>query len=436
MRRAALVLAASVAFLSFDAFAARKDITHPSVADVVLSGTAATAGTSLSITSPISGVLIESSRGALTVPVNSITSIPQSRVVSLVKDTLKTSPATVVATVAFVALMEAVDWVIEGEVISKNGVGVPVLGSGPNDYYWVGRTGTKYSDPASACSTYNATHPGSYFIVNSIQGSQAYCTQCPTSGGSGCSGYVIVYRGGSTCPSGTTYNTTIGGCTGQTRVPLTSADIDSSSDLEDFITGSSPSVQTDLITSSCQVKAQPKECYDSLPDRRYLDGPDSIDLPDIDTSSTEITLNGDTNTQTTNNKSEVSIQYDDNSIEYNENQTTTTTNSNGTTTTKTETVTSPSFPPLAIEPWTDVPSDISGTSSGLSFLPYTPSFSMGGGGCSEWTFELPVIGNLTTNYCPIHEQYVRPTLAFFFYLWTVLHIFHIGRETLTVVRAK
>lgn len=423
-------MAASVAFLSVDAFAARKDVTHPSVSDVVLSGTAATAGTSLSITSPISGVLIESSRGALTVPVNSITSIPQSRVVSLVKDTLKNTPATVLTTVAFVALMEAVDWVIEGEVISKESSD-PVLGTGSTDYYW-SYSGIRSADPASLCARFS--RDGYPYSLDQIYTNGRVASCIRVINGTKIGPVIEVSRFGSTCPSGTTYNTTIGGCTGQ-RVPLTPADIDSSSDLEDFITGSSPSVQTDLITSSCQVKAQPRDCYDSLPDRRYLDGPDSIDLPDIDTS-TEITLNGDTNTETTNNKSEVSIQYDDNSIEYNENQTTTTTNSNGTTTTKTETVTSPTFPALAIDPWTDVPSDLSGTSSGLDFLSYLPTFSMGGGGCSEWTFELPVIGNLTTNYCPIHEQYVRPTLAFFFYLWTVLHIFHIGRDTLTIVRAK
>ncbi|TWH76192.1 hypothetical protein LX59_01112 [Azomonas agilis] len=433
MRKAALVLATSVAFLlSADAFAARKDVAHPPVSDVIASGTASKNGTSLDIAAAISGVLIESSRGALTVPVQSITSVPQSNIVSLVKGTLKNTPATALTTVAFVALLEAVDWVIEGEVISKEVNGAPVLGSASTDYYWIGSGTTKYSDPSSACSTIHPHYSFSRFEFFTYSGQlRAHCYYTGFS-----SPLATAYRYGSTCPTGTTYNTTAGGCIGQTRVPLTSADIDNSTALDDFIKNSPVSLQKDLIKESCQVKAQPKDCYDSLPDRRRLDGPDSIDLPDLDFSTTEITLNGDTNTTTTNNKSEVSIQYNDNSIEYTENQTTTTTNSNGTTTTKTETVTVPTLPLLSIEPWTDVPADISGTSGGLSFLPYSPTFSMGGGGCSEWTFQLPVIGNLTTNYCPIHEQYVRPTLAFFFYLWTVLHIFHIARETTQIVRAK
>lgn len=431
MRKAALVLATSVAFLlSADAFAARKDISHPPVSDVVASGTASKNGTSLDIAAAISGVLIESSRGALTVPVQSITSVPQNNIVSLVKGTLKNTPATVLTTAAFVVLLEAVDWVIEGEVISKETNGAPVLGSTSTDYSWSG-SDRRYSDPSSACASFgSSTVHFAYFQFTSLTRADCYFS------GDFNGRLTSVSRTGSTCPVGTTYNSSIGGCIGQTKAPVTSLDIDNSTALDDFIKNSPASFQKDLIKESCQVKAQPKDCYDSLPDRRHLDGPDSIDLPDLDFSTTEITVNGDTNTTTTNQKSEVSIQYNDNSIEYTEQTTTTTTNSDGSSSTKTETVTSPSFPPLAVEPWTDVPSDISGTSSSLGFLPYVPAFSMGGGGCSEWTFVLPVIGNLTTNYCPIHEQYVRPTLAFFFYLWTILHIFHIARDTTQIVRAK
>lgn len=418
MRKAALVLATSVAFLlSADVFAARKDVAHPPFSDSFSSGTASNNGNFLDVSSAVPGVTVDTTRGALSVPLRSVSSIPNSSITSLVKDTLKATPAAVATTLAFAALLEAVDWLVEdGQVFDV---------SGSSSYYLQASPSIFYSDFDTACSVLSSAwkNSSSYFNYRIIPADNIdfrfYCA----------ANYVV-------SQNNIFYFGSIYKRNSSVRVPVTNAEIDNSAIFNDAIANLAPSLKKDAIRDSCTVKAQPKNCYDSLPSRRRFDGPDSIDLPDIDLSSTEITLNGDTNTSNTTQSSEVSFQYDDNSIEWNETITNNTTNSNGSSKTDTEKVTVPTLPPLAIDPWTSVPDDITGTSGGLSFLPYSPTFSMGGGGCSEWTFLLPVVGNLTTNYCPIHEQYVRPTLAFFFYLWTVLHIFHIARDTVTIVRAK
>lgn len=441
MRKAIIVLATTVAFLlSGVAFAAtRKNVNMPDTGSI-LHGNGPTLlndGLLSSVGSVIEGEYIPAGGKSTPVPVRPKSVIPTSSIAGAIKNGLKTNAASIAVTATIGGAIAAVDWLMkDGVLTKKTGSDTPVsTNPSAGQYYWTsdfsGKT-TPYSSPANAClGEYSAP---AYGLANS---SQAYCYKK-----AGDTGHVgSVYRSGKSCPTGTTYKSSVGGCVGTVSYsPVTDSDYDV---LDGFVRTQDGTWQRQAAKDVCDNSPNPASCYKAMAPTTSLTGPDTIQLPSTTTTSGSTTTNPDgttssTGTTTTTQTPSVSITYGDTYYDYTTNNTTTTTNPDGTTTTTTETSDAPPDVPDALaginDPLGGIPDEIKNQGSSGASLPYHSWFNMGGS-CKEHSFELPVIGTLTTNYCPIHEKYVRPFLYFIFALWTWHTCFSIWRENVTRVRA-
>lgn len=468
MRKAIVILATSVAFLlSGQAFAVRQPVNMPLEGELIRGAeTVDTIGDGIRTTKTLPTVNVNVSGKNLPVPVSAVRNVPTSRIVSLAKNGIKNNLASIAVTASVTALLAGVDWVMTDGVVSKRTL-VPSASGATGNYYW-NLTGTSmdtvgssnWSSPFSLCTAFSqyrlsrdsAANPTYSWSVTSssltLSGTSATCVTVTTGVKAGSSNYSRtntqgMTRGGTGCyGQGETYIESAGTCGVTQLIPVTDSDYDV---LDGFIKGKDGVWQRGLASEICDSLPNPEQCYKGLVSDGTLTGPSTVTGSPTTTTSTSSTTNPDgtvtsPSTSTSTQSPTITITYGDTYFDYSPTTTTTTTtNNNGSTTTTTETEEGgvPDVPDSLAginDPLGGLPGEIEGQGSSVSPLGYHSWFSMGGS-CKEHSFDLPVIGVLTTNYCPIHEAYVRPFLAFMFAVWTWHYCFQIWRESVTRVRA-
>lgn len=442
MRKAIVIMATSVAFLlSGEAFAVRQTVDLPLEGELIRGAETVetvSPGFKTYKTVPTSVPL---GTKAVTVPVKAVRTVPTTSVTALARSGLKNNAASAVLNLTVMAAVSAVGWVMSDDntKLQRKDVQAGGLPAVPTSCTSMNSCADACSYPASEVLgkvKYFTLNGVTYGITAAASGSTAGTNLLP-------SGFSMVNNCINT-GLGYTYNAK-GYWPVSGRKIMSLGDISSSkydltendwTVLDGFIKGKDGVWQRDFSSGICDALPNPAACYESLsqPDNRILTGPSTITAPPITTTSTSSDGSSKTSTQTPT----ATVTYGDTWIDYNPiTTTTTTTNNNNTTTTETETSEIPTVPDALggiNGPLAGLPGEISGQGSSIHGLGYSSWFSMGGQ-CKEHSFELPVVGVVTTNYCPIHEAYVRPFLAFVFYLWTWHYCFQIWRESVTRVRA-
>lgn len=457
MRKATLVLATSVAFLvSGAAFAATgtRTATPTSASDLFKGGTITDASGNLRVESkPISGVYIPAGASASTevaVPVKTAAKVVKSAVGTAVKAAVRANAAAAVASAAINAAVDAAGWVIDqsGQPVKKNPNGGEASCTSPDCYYWEsdraaptsqGTVILRGSNPSSLCSSINWEYG---YQQNGMSYESQTVFRCNAKRPEdGYTSFVTLRRNGSTCGPGGTYQAGSGICTVAGTSALTEQDYN---DLGDWVQQQDGTYVRQVAIDSCSLAAMPEACFETLIQDKTITGPALVTgTPSTSTTITTTTKPDGTTeygTSTTTTTPAATVTYNNkttNNITYNTYNKTSTTNPDGSTTeTTSDEGAPPNVPDLtstAFGPLDGLPADIIDTGAKGSSLPFFSWFSMGGQ-CKEHTFQLPVVGALTTSYCPIHEAYVRPFLYFMFSVWTFIYCFQIWRESTVRVR--
>ncbi len=451
MKRAALVLATSVALLlsvaSVSAHAAtRKHVSMPSDRQVIGSGNGSSrSGDTLHVPGDGKTEYIPSSYGGgskgtkLPIKVRYDYSIP--RTVKGMVGTLKGGNlAGVGLTIGLQYMLDSV-----GGFIEDNQVKVPSTQTVDGGYYWAGGDGVtnRTNSAPETCQAYF------YQATNGVPGSMTYTFTDPkrvtcrwqlAPGESGASSVAIV-RWGSSCPTGSTYDQSTGACTapGGSR-PATESDYDL---MEAAAAAKDSQWLKDRLREHCEGSLNPQGCYDELRDNTWLEGPASVTEPGPTVSTT-----GPSGTTTSTTNTKIDITYGDNYYDYRTTKTTIVTKPDGSTETTTETEPETEEPkeeqaeemPAVtdlykpyIDKLNDIKTDVSTPPAVVSPIGWSAWYSFGGG-CSEITAELPVIGSWSTNYCPYIYDWVRPILAFIFVVFTWHYCRELWSEAVTQAR--
>lgn len=449
MRKAIVILATSVAFLlSGQAFAVRQPVNMPLEGELIRGAeTVDTIGDGIRTTKTLPTVNLNVAGKNLPVPVSAVRNIPSKNIATIAKNGLRANLPSLALQGTVAALVAGVGWVMTDGTLSKRIVAPP---SNPSlsDYHWV--LGTNDGSPYynSATQACQANFAGSsYWALDHVSYENDSSALCWAKGiAPNTIGQVYVSansrRFGSGCSAPAIWDSVSRSCQVYGNVPLSESDYDV---LDGFIKGKDGVWQRGLASDICDSLPNPEQCYKGLVSDGTLTGPSTVTGSPTTTTSTSSTTNPDGTvtspaTSSSTKTPTITITYGDTYFDYSPTTTTiTTTNNNGSTTTTTETEDGgiPDVPDSLAginDPLGGLPGEIEGQGSSVSPLGYHSWFSMGGS-CKEHSFDLPVIGVLTTNYCPIHEAYVRPFLAFMFALWTWHYCFQIWRESVTRVRA-
>lgn len=462
MKRAALVLATSVALLlsgvSVSAHAAtRKYVPMPSDGKVVGSGRGSSvSGDILTVPGdPIDGEYIPSSYGGgskgTKLPIQPKYQYVKSRTIKGMVGKLKGGNiAAAGLTIGLQYMLDAVDGFIEDNQVMVPSVG-PVLG-----ITWRVRDlsgyRSDYISARAACDAViaNQVLEGHEFmfrellpLADSGPSKQYNCRYYSTFTATGerNTRQAVVISNGEQCPAGSTYDAGSGGCVGENSArPATDADYDL---MEAAAAAKDSEWLKERLREHCEGSLNPQGCYEELRDSTWLEGPASVSEPGPTSTTTS-----PAGTTTTTGNTRYDITYGDNYYDYRTTKTTIVNKPDGTTETTTETEPETDDPkeqepedmPAVtdlykpyIDKLNDIKTDVSAPPAVVSPIGWSAWYSFGGG-CSEITAQLPVIGSWSTNYCPYIYDWVRPILAFIFVVFTWHYCRELWSEAVTQAR--
>lgn len=233
-----------------------------------------------------------------------------------------------------------------GGFIEDNQVMVPTVGTLP---YQPGYYGWYYSSPSNPFfgSPQEACDWGAKSIKSGTGGSvyaRGLAVGSINHSGDGksanqaCRGYKAdnswalispVNRGGTSCPTGATYDPTKGTCGGEGKRPATEADYDL---MEAAAAAKDSEWLKERLREHCEGSLNPQGCYESLRDNTWLEGPSSVTEPGPTSTTTS-----PAGTSTTTGNTRYDITYGDNYYDYRTTKTTIVTKPDGSTETTTET---------------------------------------------------------------------------------------------------
>jgi len=447
MKRAALVVATSVALLLFGVSvsahaATRKNVSMPSDSKVIGSGNGSSkSGGTLSVPGdPIEGEYIPSSYGGgskgTKLPIKPTYDYSIPRTVKGMTTNLRGGVYGAVLGIGLQYMLDAVDGIIDEGVVK-----VPSTGVVPGDYWQADNAGKvgKGATPRAACDDWAAQF-GYYYIhsvqlTNSNSGNCLFDSRNPPTPAFATSLYRIAQ-----CPAGTQAGPD-GACYGPGEYqPATDADYDL---MEAAAAVKDSEWLKDRLREHCEGSLNPQGCYDDLRENTWLEGPASVTEPGPTVSTT-----GPAGTTTTTTNTKIDITYGDNYYDYRKTKTTIVTKPDGTTETTTETEPDTEEPkeeqpeemPAVtdlykpyIDKLNDIKTDVSAPPAVVSPIGWSAWYSFGGG-CSEIQAELPIIGSWSTNYCPYIYDWVRPILAFIFVVFTWHYCRELWSEAVTQAR--
>jgi hypothetical protein len=487
MRKAALVLATSVAFLlsvTSTYAATRQTVNHGQTARSMINGQNATTGT---VSTPAGAAAFfgdaYTSYHTAGNRFNSGDSVPNSgsgsgsgstakqpvnvtpgnffnkaRAATMAKNALKGG---VVGVAVTAAVEYAISQIPGVEVSPENELVKPSLGTnypwGGNQYYYhwryydIGATGIAGNPEAAVKDYWSKMNITNKVVVGCSYSSatNATCDVQPKSGGT--TSTVPVGRSGSACQSGS-WNGFYGGCYGPDQLaPIGDTDWNA---LEGFMsTLPNTDWYQDLIKASCEGSLNPDGCYDSLVDNPFVIGPATQTGKSSSTTTNTTNPDGTTSTTTTTSTPSYSYTYGDTYYDY-DTTVTTTTNNNGQVTTTVQTDTQEGepeedptedqeddlAPPDLNDPYqpvvtkyNSIAGDVTASAPVDASVNYSPWYSFGGS-CTEIQAELPIYGNWSTNYCPLVNDWVRPILSFLLILFTWHTCYDMWREALRIGR--
>lgn len=247
----------------------------------------------------------------------------------------------VVASAAASAIISAIDGVIDDGVVKVPSVTVP--DPGPDDYVWnisLGSTSFHGKTPSVACSAYNSsfTDPSFKYAVKSVERVSDTHFICNLERTRLSTGTVLpvspqtIYRSGSSCPSGSTYNGSSGSCELSSFV---TPDDSHWSVAEQWAASRDSDFVRDMVRASCEGSNAPGRCYDEMSEWGDLQGPASQTGPAQVTTSTKTNPDGTTSTTTTTTQNRYEYNFGPN--HYNYSTTTKTTQNTDGVVTETET---------------------------------------------------------------------------------------------------
>ena len=447
MKRAALVLATSVALLlsgvSVSAHAAtRKYVSMPSDGQVVGSGSGSSrSGDTLHVPGDGKTEYIPSSYGGgskgTKLPIKPTYDYSIPRTLKGMTNNLRGGVYGVVLGVGLQYMLDSVDAIIE-----DGKVRIPSLSPVSGGYYWTApNTSTKFESAAASCEYVRTTYGNTFssYKLSPVNDATYKCIMVLPSGSENLS--VTLIRNGTGCPQGAIYDHDIGACMAQTG---TRDAIDADYDLMEAAAAAKDSEWLkERLREHCEGGLNPQACYESLRDSVKLEGPSSV----TEQGPTSTTTSPAGTTTTTGN-TKIDITYGDNYYDYRKTKTTIVTKPDGTTETTTETEPDTEEPkeeqleemPAVtdlykpyIDKLNDIKTDVSAPPAVVSPIGWSAWYSFGGG-CSEITAELPVIGSWSTNYCPYIYDWVRPILAFIFVVFTWHYCRELWSEAVTQAR--
>ncbi|AOE85583.1 hypothetical protein [Pseudomonas sp. TCU-HL1] len=453
MRRAALVLAASAAFLfSGVSIAATKvPVKMPSARAVANGGGQAVKdGDRVRVPGDGQTEYIQATPGGTKgTPVKVIPTIDYSipRTITQTKNLLKANVGQIVVGGVIAGMVAGLDWVMgEGGQVKKKEQSVGGLP--------VSTTGNTFA-PDQICYQKPASQTLGKVTTTTNNGVLYAVIVSPSVGSA--SGLPSGYQFNNNCTqqsNGYTYNAqgywpqsghkVIALTDIQTTLtPLAEADY---SKVDTFVNGQAADWLKNLLKESCEGSNNPDGCFDSLVDQSALSGPTYVSGP---RSSTLVSGPGGVKQVET--QTNFNIKYGPNYFTWNAVTQTTTVNPDGTTETETttegeeETEEQPqeeedleppslddAYKPV-IDKYDSIAQDIEDVDGLASGINYAPWYSFGGA-CHEIEAELPVIGMWRTAYCPYIENMVRPVLAFLFFLFTWHRCYSMWQEAVRVGR--
>jgi hypothetical protein len=330
------------------------------------------------------------------------------------------------------------------------------VGTHQGAFYWEAQQSPypRGNGPDTACQAYIATKIGTYTIKSLTKTSDTSftCRWGPPST-TNTDQNTVMARQGTSCPSGGTFDTSTGHCRGTSERKFNDTDYAALEAAISNVTNSD--WLRDLTKAKCAGGLSPESCYQDLVDRRPNHGPASqtVSSPAVTTTTTNPDGTTSTTTKTTSNKYDYT--YTHNSYDYKV-TTTTTTTTNGQTTTEvtTEQPSSPdeqpqeepkeegqeeSMPEVTdlykpyIDKLNDIKTDVAAPPAVVPSVGYSAWYSFGGG-CSEINVDLPIIGSWSTSYCPYVIDWVRPILAFLFVVFTWHYCRELWSEAVTQAR--
>lgn len=230
---------------------------------------------------------------------------------------------------------------VDGFVDDAGKVRVPSVQTIPGGYYWVyGTDPEQHLTAPSACSVrWGLSYVSTYYKgqgyddysgdIAFVSADQAEC-RLRRDGQLTGANFGIVQRKGSSCPVGSSYNASTGGCETATGSRLAE---DSDYDLMEAAAAAKDSEWLkERLREHCEGGLNPQACYESLRDSVKLEGPSSV--TEQGPTSTTTSPAG---TTTTTSSTKIDITYGDNYYDYRKTKTTIVTKPDGTTETQTET---------------------------------------------------------------------------------------------------
>lgn len=205
------------------------------------------------------------------------------KVGNIVKSTLRSSPQAIISAVAIGYLIEQIPGgaVVDGQPVKTvNGSIIP-MGQTSTQYFWEFQVSPfpRGSTPTDSCQAYLATRQASYVIYSVTKVSE---TQYQCRWGSQYGVFTDnVLRKGSSCPSGSVYDSTVGACRGTSQVPFTTSDYDS---LGNSVANLPSSYWPDFAPIVGDIPGS----FD-YPDSTAFTGPPSVDLPSTTTTTSNPT---------------------------------------------------------------------------------------------------------------------------------------------------
>lgn len=212
--------------------------------------------------------------------------------------------------------------------------------TGPDDFKWmiaIGSSSWTGSTPRSTCSSYAeslANETFSYRVDSTPKFTEANfnCNVMRKRLSTDTEQLIspqTIYRTGSTCPSGSAYDSDTGVCSISVFTPAAEKDFDM---MEQFASVQNSDFVRDMVKESCSGSLSPSACYDQMADWGDLQGPSSATGPAETTTTTTTNPDGSISTTATTTQNKYDYNYGDNYYNYST-TTTTTTNIDGQTTT-------------------------------------------------------------------------------------------------------
>lgn len=272
-------------------------------------------------------------------PILQTTKIPTSAVKSVLKEGLKTNAPKLLLDATIAASVAAVGWVMTEGVLSKKiaSDGVVTTTPGDGNYYWKtnntvqteqGPMLASASDPGALCKmirwTNNYSNSGPTFDSSTT----GRCNAVRASDGA--KAYMSITRYGSSCPSGATYDSSLGACTGKAAYsPVTDADFTS---LNTQLDGLDAKHLNDVLKASCEGSLAPARCIQFLQDAasHLHSGPTTLKGPTTTSTTSTTNADGTKSDTTTFKETQFQLGYNADGFTWRDDTTTTTTNPDGT----------------------------------------------------------------------------------------------------------